>query len=101
MNHIPEQKGDYLPDGWRIENSHTHTRLYDPNGVCVVHDNIGLPWNCGDPEYYKRSDIALRQIARWNKDKPEHLPIESSPAALRNEIRRLREENEKLKARTP
>lgn len=98
MNAIPEEKGDYLPDGWRIENHHTYVRLFDPNNECVIHQPIGAPWNYGDADYYRRSDISLRQIARWHKDRPEHQPIEGSPVALRNRIREL---NARLEAMRP
>lgn len=94
---VPEQKGDYLADGWKIENKHSSVALYDPNGVCVIFDKIGVPWNCGDADYYRRSDVCLRQFSRLYKDKPEHQPIEDSPVELRNEIRKLRAEIEKLK----
>jgi len=94
---VPEQKGDYLVDGWRIENKHSSVALYDPNGVCVIFQPIGLPLNYGNPDYYKSSDVCLRQFSRMYKDKPEHQPIEDSPVALRNEIRRLRAEIKKMK----
>lgn len=87
---VPSESNDDLPDGWKMVITQDCADLYDPNGGRVIHNPVCEAGRWHWEEYRKSLQRALIQAAHWKKNDPKHMPIESDPVALRNEIRRLR-----------